>query len=243
MYGKILPGPPNSAASPSWLPEPVRILLPEFRVKQLIRIIFLITTGRFSGWIAVFSLFSGRPEIAEEVDYRSVDLGGPLLLGPVAAAGKHDRRPELGHEAREVGDQLIHAREGHNRVAVAGDVEGRDQHPRPGEGGQQFPVWVDVAVPFGAATKSGAGELAGVEVDVGLAEPGWQGRRVHKLAGPPGEQSTPARHHHRRGRAVRHVPRDRIEGGADEAADVVLELSLGDPGCLEIELIEDRVVG
>src|ERR1700732_3319465 len=82
--------------------KPFRSLLPEFRGKQLICIIFSMTIGRFSGAKAIFSLFSGRTEPAEEVDHRRVDLGDPLLLGPVAAAGKHDGRFELGHEISEV---------------------------------------------------------------------------------------------------------------------------------------------
>src|SRR5882724_3429312 len=91
--------------------KPVRILLPEIRGKQLIGLIFSMTIGRCSGVKAIFSLFSGRTEFAEEVDYRRVDLGGPLLLGPVAAAGQHDGPAKLRHEVREVGDQPVHAGE------------------------------------------------------------------------------------------------------------------------------------
>src|ERR1700732_5589636 len=106
MYSKIrarcqIPLPPPCWSCFGSLKR-VRILLPEFRGKQLICIIFSMTIGRFSGVKAILSLFSGRTESAEEVDHRRVDLGDPLLLGPVAAAGKHDGRFELGHEISEV---------------------------------------------------------------------------------------------------------------------------------------------
>ena len=84
-------------------------------------------------------------EIAEEADHRVVDLPRPLLLGPVTATRQHDGSAELGHEMGEIGDQLVHAGKGHHRVAVAGDVKGRHDDLRPGEGRQELPVAVDVA--------------------------------------------------------------------------------------------------
>jgi len=47
-------------------------------------------------------------QAAQEVDHRSVDLPCPLLLGPVAAARQHNATAKLGHEAREVWNQLVH---------------------------------------------------------------------------------------------------------------------------------------
>ena len=51
------------------------------------------------------ALFS---QAAQEVDHRSIDLPCPLLLGPVAAARQHNATAKLGHEAREVWNQLVH---------------------------------------------------------------------------------------------------------------------------------------
>src|SRR6266436_9878110 len=147
MYSKMLSRRQIPLPPPCWpylgSLKRVRILRPEFRAKQLICIIFSMTIGRFSGVKAISSLFSGRTEFAEEVDHRRVDLGDPLRLGPVAAAGQHDGPAKLRHEVREVRDQPVHAGEGHDRVAVAGDVEGRYRDLRPGEGGQELPVAVD----------------------------------------------------------------------------------------------------
>jgi hypothetical protein len=42
---------------------------------------------------------------------------------------------------------------------------------------------------------------------------------------------------------MRHVAGDRVEAGADEPPDVVLEFRLGHPRGLEIELVEDGIVG
>src|ERR1700730_5658693 len=85
--------------------KPHPILLPDIRGKQLICIILLMITGRYWGLGAIFCLSSGRTELAEEVDHRGVDLGGPLLLSPMAATGKHDRLAQLRHKIGEVGDQ------------------------------------------------------------------------------------------------------------------------------------------
>jgi len=57
---------------------------------------------------------SGRSELAEEGDHRGVDLGEPLLLSPVAATGKHERLTQLRHDGSEIGDQPVHAGEGHH---------------------------------------------------------------------------------------------------------------------------------
>src|SRR5712691_737686 len=118
----------------------------------------------------------------EEVDHRGIDFLGPLLLRPVTAAGEHDRLPEVWDELLQIGNELVHTAEGHHQVPVAGDVERRDSHARPGKGSEEFPVAVDIAIPVEAAAKAGAREFPGEELEVGLGEPCWQGTRLHQAA-------------------------------------------------------------
>src|SRR5262249_52710808 len=47
-------------------------------------------------------------KLMQEVDHCAADLGGALLLGPVAATGKHDRAAQLRHVGRQIGNHLIH---------------------------------------------------------------------------------------------------------------------------------------
>jgi hypothetical protein len=66
------------------------------------------------------------------------------------------------------------------------------------------------------------------------------------LGRPARGQTTFAGHHHGSGAsdlAGRHVPRNRIQVAADEAADIALELRLGHSRGLVVELIEDGVFG
>src|SRR5713226_2899607 len=107
-------------------------------------------------------------QVAEEVDHRGVDVLGPLLLRPVAATGEHDRLPEMRDKLRQVGNELVHPPEGDHEVPVTGDVKRGDGYTRPGKGGQQFPVAVDIAVPAESSAEAGAGEFLRVEIDVGL---------------------------------------------------------------------------
>ena len=94
---------------------------------------------------------------------------------------------KLGNEFRQIGNQLVHAGEPHHGIAVAGDVERGHGHPRSGKGGEELPVAIDVAVIVEAAAKPGAGEFSGVEIDVGLGEPGRQGHGVHEVRAPSRE--------------------------------------------------------
>ena len=73
-------------------------------------------------------------------------------------------RAELWDELRQIRDELIHAAEANDQIAVAGDVERGDGDAGPGERCQQLPVAIDVAVPVEPAAEPGARELARVEV-------------------------------------------------------------------------------
>src|SRR6266567_1378233 len=119
----------------------------------------------------------GALEALEELQHRHVDLVGPLLLGPVAAAGKDQGLAELGHESRQVGDDLVHAAEGEHEITVAGDVEGGDGDGGARIGGEELPVAIDVAIPVEPAAKARASEFLRVEVEVGLGEPARQRAR------------------------------------------------------------------
>src|SRR6058998_4074580 len=117
----------------------------------------------------------------EKFEHEGVHLGCPLLLRPVPAAGQHDRPPKLRDERRQIRDELIHSREAHYEIAVAGDVEGGNGDDGAGERRQELPVAIDVAVPVEPAAKAGASELTGVEVDVGGGQPRWQSIRIGRL--------------------------------------------------------------
>src|SRR5262249_25998921 len=47
-----------------------------------------------------------RLQAPKEVDHGSADLRRTFLLGPMAAARQHDRRPELGNHCRLLCDRL-----------------------------------------------------------------------------------------------------------------------------------------
>src|SRR5690349_20246109 len=64
----------------------------------------------------------------DEVDHRRVDLGRPLLLGDMLAAGQHDRTAKLRHELRQVDDVPVHPGEFYEGIAIAGDVKRRHAH-------------------------------------------------------------------------------------------------------------------
>jgi len=185
-----------------------------------------------------------RLQAPEELDHRGIDLGGSLLLRPVAAAGKHDGLPQLGHESFQVGDELIHPAEGDHEVTIAGDVERGNGHVRPGESCQQLPVAIDVTVPVQPAAKAGTSKFPGVELDVGLRELRREGGRFDGAA----EESTLSWHHTHgvrigEGRSgVGDVPRARVQDAANGIADVPPKLRLSHPWLLKVELIEDRVV-
>ena len=113
-------------------------------------------------------------------------------------------------------------------------------HTREGRG--ELPVAVDVAIPGEGAAKARSGELAPVEVDVGLCQP----RRQPLGIDGPGEGAAGPWNHSRRlvaehvVRAARRVSACGIEQAADGVARVALELRLGDPRRLEIELVVER---
>ena len=92
--------------------------------------------------------------------------------------------------------------EAQHAVAAAGDEQGRLPDrlaaPRPA----QLPVALEVAVPVQAAAKAGAGEFLGVVVEVGLAQPRRQGRRVDGIVEQPAADR-PALLHERCGAHVR----------------------------------------
>src|SRR5436309_9254614 len=113
----------------------------------------------------------GVLEAFEELQYGRVDVVGPLLLRPVAAAGEDQGLAELGNKLREVGDELVHAAEGEHEIAVARDVERGDGDHGARIGGEELPVAIDVAIPVEPATKAGARKFSRVEVDIGLGEP------------------------------------------------------------------------
>jgi hypothetical protein len=48
------------------------------------------------------NITSSLLQALEELDHRGIDLAGPLLLGPVTAAGEHERLAQLGDEPRQV---------------------------------------------------------------------------------------------------------------------------------------------
>src|SRR6266480_4308628 len=122
------------------------------------------------------SVPSGR-QAADEIDDRGVDLAAALLLGPVAATRQHLYLAQCRDELFEIGQMLIHAREGDDHVAVTGDIEGRHRHRHAVESRHQFPVAVYVAIIVEGAAEAAALELGGVEVKIGFAEPGWRRRR------------------------------------------------------------------
>src|SRR5437016_14663921 len=107
----------------------------------------------------------------EELQYGRVDVVGPLLLRPVAAAGKNQRPSELGNELREVGDELVHAAEGEHEIAVARDVKRGDGDHGARIGCEELPVAIDVAIPVQTAAKAGPSKFPRVEIDIGLGEP------------------------------------------------------------------------
>jgi len=58
------------------------------------------------------------------------------------------------------------------REALLFEVDAASPHSRSGEGCQELPVAIDVAVPVETAAKPSARELSNIEIHVGLAEPG-----------------------------------------------------------------------
>src|SRR4029453_18467290 len=110
-------------------------------------------------------------EFLQEAQDGVAHFGGALLLRPVTAARQDRRASELGHETRQVGDELIHPRKGDDEVAIARDVEGRYHHARAGVRSKQLPVAIDISIPVEAAAEARVGKLAREHVDVGARDP------------------------------------------------------------------------
>src|SRR4029453_18320283 len=102
------------------------------------------------------------------------------------------------------------------------------------------PVAVDVAVPVQAAAEADPRELAGVEVDLGLAQPRRQRRgvrtAVHEAAVARAHADAPRRAPTRR--RIAGVARAPVEQPPDRGLRIALEVGLGHAGLLEVELVE-----
>src|ERR1700676_135758 len=166
----------------------------------------------------------------------------------MAAAGEHLDAAQCGDEVFKVGEKLLRAGEGDNHVAVARDIERRDRYGRARESRHQLPVAVDIAIIIERTAEARALELAGVEIDVTLAEPrrqrGWR-------PGAP-EKASVLRYHAdvgRRPAACRGadgcstLARCEVEHVAHGYPWIALQLGLSDAGLLEIQLVELGVRG
>ena len=82
----------------------------------------------------------------------------------------------------EVGDQLIHAAEGHYQVTVACNIERGDCDASAGKRGKQFPTPILVPVPIQAASKSRPRKLLYVKVDVCIGEPRRERHGINQVS-------------------------------------------------------------
>lgn len=91
-------------------------------------------------------------------------------------------------------------------VPVSRHVEGRDRHPGARPRCEQLPVPINIAIPVETAAEPGLLELAGIEIDIRLAEPGWQRCRAfacrEKAAIPCNHPDAATRLHARRPRRI-----------------------------------------
>src|SRR5215469_1874848 len=101
---------------------------------------------------------SRSPEAPQEINHRRVDVGSPLLLGPVAAMRQDYCSAQLGNKLRHVGNALSHTGKAQDNITLAGDKERRDGNIRTGKRSEKLPVAVDIAVPVETTTKPGARE-------------------------------------------------------------------------------------
>src|SRR5215472_18615830 len=102
---------------------------------------------------------SRSPEAPQEINHRRVDVGSPLLLGPVAAIRQDYYSAQLGNKLRHVGNALSHAGKAQHNITFAGYIERRDGNVRTGKRSKKLPVAVDIPVPIQTATKPGAREF------------------------------------------------------------------------------------
>src|SRR5271156_6279086 len=79
--------------------------------------------GTWEILILAFRLLSRLPRLqaSKKVDHGGVDLWAAFLLGPMATARRHDRRPEFWDQCRLLRDVL--GINGGDKIAVARHVE------------------------------------------------------------------------------------------------------------------------
>jgi len=94
----------------------------------------------------------------------------------MAAAGQHDRRPELGNHCRLLSNEL--GKDVGNKIPVARHVKRGNSHGRLTKGGHEFPVAIDIAPPAQGAAEPAPRELSDVNIDVGLCDLSRRGRRI-----------------------------------------------------------------
>src|SRR5215467_5059780 len=148
---------------------------------------------------------------------------------------KHDCPAKLGNKRRQVGDELVHPREGNHDITVSGDVERGNAHLCSGEGSQEFPVAIDIPVPIETAGKPGASEFRDVKIHVALAEPGRQRSR----AGPVREPAAIPRYHEAKpggvaARVSRRIPGAPVESAANGRTYISLKLGFSQARALKV---------
>src|SRR3984885_8299500 len=184
--------------------------------------------GHLGNPLLAFRLLSRLPRLqaSKEVDHRGADLWRAFLLGPMSATRQHDRRPEFWDQCRLLRDLL--GENGGDEIAVARHVKRRNDHRRASEGSQQLPAAIDVAPPGKRSMESTPREFRDVNIDVGLGDPGRQGRWLGQESTLPGHH--PGSEPSTRGR--RPVAREREELGTEHATDVAPKPYLS-PRCLK----------
>src|SRR4051812_3134047 len=89
---------------------------------------------------------------------------------------------QAGQGLREGIELGLRRRKAQDAVAAAGDEQRGHADRLAAPRAAELPVAPEVAVPVEAAAKAGAGELAGVVIEVGLAQPRRQRRRIDGVA-------------------------------------------------------------
>jgi hypothetical protein len=156
-----------------------------------------------------------------------------LLLKPVPGAVDQHLAVAAGHQfGRPVGTH-----EAQHRVGGATDEHGRHVDGGGRRLGQQLPVAVHIAVPVQPAGEAGAGELVDVVIDLLRRDPGRQAVGFRQAL----DEACGARFDHaQRGRRIL-GPRQPTQHPHDGPARVGAQLSVGRPGLLEIEHVEEVV--
>src|SRR5258707_14955757 len=112
---------------------------------------------------------SARLKSLKKVDQQPVDLSRPLLLHPVAGAVEDVAAAQAGQGLRIGVELRLRGREAQHAVLAAGDEQRGLADRLAAPRAAQLPVVPEVAVPVQPAAEAGAGELASVVVEVGLA--------------------------------------------------------------------------